>query len=136
MATAASQVSSPDGRKWVITTARTHRSWKESRQTAFFWAHVVVTAIMIAVFIWILKADLFTILEFLIPLIVILWLVGFVSSSFRVTIAADTEGPPRDHRLWTVTKRFKSKGALQALTQSIQAGDLTTEPPGTRLEEI
>ena len=46
MATATSQVSSPDGRKWVITTARTHRSWKESRQTAFFWAHVVVTAIL------------------------------------------------------------------------------------------
>ena len=41
------QVSSPDGRKWVVSTARTHRSWKESRETAYFWAHLVVTAIMV-----------------------------------------------------------------------------------------
>jgi hypothetical protein len=129
-------VSSPDGRKWVISTARTHRSWKESRQTAFFWAHVVVTAIMLAFFIWVLRSDWTTIFEFFIPLVLALWFFGFVSSSFRVTISADTEGPPRDHRLWTVTKRFRSASCVQGVTQSIQAGEYTREPAGTRLDEI
>jgi hypothetical protein len=130
------QVSSPDGRRWVVTSARTHRSLKETYQAPFFWAHVVATAIMIAVFVWVLRADWFTILEFLIPLVLLLWLFGFVSSSFRVTVSADTDGPPRDHRLWTVTKRFRRGGAVKELVARIGAGDLTSEPPGTRLEEI
>ena len=92
------QVASPDGRKWVISTARTHRSWKESRQTAFFWAHVVVTAIIVMLFVVVLRADGSRILEILIPLVLALWLFGFVSSSFRVTVSADTLGPPVDHR--------------------------------------
>ena len=130
------QVSSPDGRRWVISTARTHRSWKESRQTAFFWAHVVVTAIMLMLFVVVLRADGSRILEILIPLVLALWLVGFVSSSFRVTVSADTLGPPVDHRLWTVTKRFRRDSSVKKLTESIQAGQLTPEPVGTHLDEI
>ena len=130
------QVSSPDGRNWVVSTARTHRSWKESRQTAFFWAHVVVTAIMVVLFVVVFRADWSRILELLIPLVLALWFFGFVSSSFRVTVAADTVGPPVDHRLWTVTKRFRRGSSVHKLTESIQAGDLTREPVGTRLDEI
>ena len=130
------QLSSPDGRRWVISTARTHRSWKESRQTAFFWAHVVVTAIMVMLFVVVLRADASRILEILIPLVLALWLVGFVSSSFRVTVSADTLGPPVDHRLWTVTKRFRQGSSVKKLTESIQAGQLTPEPVGTHLDEI
>jgi hypothetical protein len=130
------QVLSPDGRKWVVSTARTHRSWKESRQTAFFWAHVVVTAIMVVLFVVVFRADWSGILGVLIPLILALWFFGFVSSSFRVTVAADTVGPPVDHRLWTVTKRFRRGSSVQKLTESIQRGELTREPEGTRLDEI
>ena len=130
------EVASPDGRKWVISTTRTHPSWKESRQTAFFWAHVVVTAIMLVFFLVVFRADWSGILEIFIPLVLALWFFGFVSSSFRVTVAADTVGPPVDHRLWTVTKRFRRGSCVQKLTESIQAGQLTSEPEGTRLEEI
>jgi hypothetical protein len=130
------QVSSPDGRKWVISSARTRPSWKESRETAFFWAHVVVTAIMVVLFVWVFRSDWFTILEFLIPLVLVLWLIGFVSSSFRVTVSADTVGPPTDHRLWTVTSRFRSGSSVKKLTESIQAGNPNSEPEGTRLDEI
>ena len=130
------QVASPDGRKWVVSTARTHRSWKESRQTAFFWAHVVVTAIMVMLFVVVFRADWSRILEILIPLVLALWFFGFVSSRFRVTVSADTLGPPVDHRLWTVTKRFRRRSSVQKLTESIQAGNSTSEPVGTRLEEI
>jgi hypothetical protein len=130
------QVSSPDGRKWVISTARTHRSWKESRETAFFWAHVVVTAIMVVFFVWVFRSDWARILEFLIPLVFALWFFGFVSSSLRVTVSADTVGPPADHRLWTVTKRFRRGSSVEKLTESIRAGNLTSEPAGTRLDEI
>jgi hypothetical protein len=130
------QVLSPDGRKWVVSTARTHRSWKESRQTAFFWAHVVVTAIMVVLFVVVFRADWSHILAILIPLVLALWFFGFVSSSFRVTVAADTVGPPVDHRLWTVTKRFRRGSSVQKLTESIQRGELTREPEGTRLDEI
>jgi hypothetical protein len=130
------QVSSPDGRKWIVSTARTHRSWKESRQTAFFWAHVVVTAIMLTLFVVVLRADGSPILEILIPLVLALSLFGFLSSSFRVTVSADTLGPPVDHRLWTVTKRFRRGSSVKKLTESIQGGDLTPEPVGTHLDEI
>ena len=130
------QVSSPDGRKWVVSTARTHRSWKESRQTAFFWAHVVVTAIMVTLFIVVLRAGGSRILEILILLVLALWFFGFVSSSFRVTVSADTLGPPVDHRLWTVTKRFRRGSSVKKLTEGIQAGNSTSEPDGTRLDEI
>jgi hypothetical protein len=130
------QVSSPDGRTWVVSTARTHHSWKESRQTAFFWAHVVVTAIMVLLFVVVFRADWSRILEILIPLVLALWFVGFVSSSFRVTVAADTVGPPVDHRLWTVTKRFRRRSSVQKLIESIRAGEPTNEPEGTRLDEI
>jgi hypothetical protein len=130
------QVFSPDGREWVVSTARAHRSWKESRQTAFFWAHVVVTAIMVVLFVVVFRADWSRILEILIPLVLALWFFGFVSTSFRVTVAADTLGPPVDHRLWTVTKRFRRRSSVQKLTESIQAGELTPEPVGTHLDEI
>jgi hypothetical protein len=130
------QVSSPDGREWVVSTARTHRSWKESRQTAFFWAQVVVTAIMVVLFVVVFRADWSRILEILIPLVLALWFFGFVSSSFRVTVSADTVGPPIDHRLWTVTKRFRRRRSVQKLTESIQAGELAPEPVGTHLDEI
>ena len=130
------EVSSPDGRKWVVATSRTHPSWKESRQTAFFWAHVVVTAIMVTLFIVVLRAGGSRILEILILLVLALWFFGFVSSSFRVTVSADTLGPPVDHRLWTVTKRFRRGSSVKKLTESIQAGELTPEPLGTHLDEI
>jgi hypothetical protein len=130
------QVSSPDGRQWVVSTGRTHRTWKESRQTAFFWAHVVVTAIMVVLFVLVFRADWSRILELLIPLVLALWFFGFVSSSYRVTVAADTLGPPVDHRRWTVTKRFRRGSSVQKLTKSIQAGELTSEPVGTHLDEI
>ena len=74
------------------------RSWKESRQTAFFWAHVVVTAIMVMLFVVVLRADGSRILRSS-SRSSLVWLVGFVSSSFRVTVSADTLGPPVDHRL-------------------------------------
>jgi hypothetical protein len=60
----------------------------------------------------------------------------FVSSSFRVTVSADTAGPPPDNRLWTLTKRFRRDSSVQKLTESIQTGNLTSEPAGTRLDEI
>jgi hypothetical protein len=97
---------------------------------------VVVTAIMVAVFVWVFRSDWSRILEILIPLVFALWLVGFVSSSLRVTVSADTDGPPSDHRLWTVTKRFRGNSSFKKLTESIQAGNLTSEPDGTRLDEI
>src|SRR4029453_3536189 len=122
------QVSSPDGRKWVVSTARAHRSWKESRQTAFFWAHVIVPAIMGGLFVGGRRAHWGQILETLIPLGLARCFFGFVASSFRVTVAADTLGPPVDHRLWTVTKRFRRRSSVQKLTESIQAGQLTPEP--------
>jgi hypothetical protein len=97
---------------------------------------VVVTAIMVLLFVVVLRADWSRLLEILIPLVLALWFFGFVSSSFRVTVAADTLGPPVDHRLWTVTKRFRRGSSVQKLTESIRAGESTAEPVGTRLDEI
>jgi hypothetical protein len=90
----------------------------------------------VMLFVLVLRADGSPILEILIPLVLALWLVGVVSSSFRVTVSADTLGPPVDHRLWTVTKRFRRGRSVKKLTESIQAGQLTPEPVGTHLDEI
>ena len=48
MAIAAQQVASPDGRTWTVTVERTRRKLKDTRDEPFFWAHVVVTAIIVA----------------------------------------------------------------------------------------
>ena len=136
MSTSESTVRSPDGRTWKITTSRQRRSFTETYQKPFFWAHVVVTAIMVVVFVFILRSDWFVILSVLIPLVLIIWLVGFVNNTLRATVSADTPGPPPDHRLWVVVKRFRRNGAIRDLTEAIEQGRYTSEPPGTRLEEI
>jgi hypothetical protein len=38
--------------------------------------------------------------------------------------------------LLTLTKRFRRDSSVQKLTESIQTGNLTSEPAGTRLDEI
>ena len=51
----AQRVNTPDGREWVVSIEGRKRSMKETRETPFFWAHVVVTAIIAAVMIWIFR---------------------------------------------------------------------------------
>jgi hypothetical protein len=136
MADAQLKVSSPDGRTWTITTARQHRSFKETYEKPFFWAHVVVTAIMVVFFVLVIRSDWVGILSILVPIVVILWLVGFVNNTLRATISADTTGPPPDHRLWVVLKRFRLDRSVRDIREAIEQGRYTGEPPGTRLEEI
>jgi hypothetical protein len=69
-------------------------------------------------------------------IVFLVWLAGFVSKLFRVTITADTAGPPTDHRVWIVTKRFHRNRYVGQLESAIRAGRDAVEPPGTRLEEI
>jgi hypothetical protein len=136
MAIAPQKVSSPDGRTWTLTSSRQRPKLKESYEKPFFWAHVVVTAIIVVVFVLVIRSDWVGILSILVPLVVILWLVGFVNSTLRVTISADTNGPPRDHRLWLVLKRFRLERSLREVAEAIEQGRYTSEPAGTRLEEI
>jgi hypothetical protein len=136
MAVSENAVPGPDGRTWSVTTHRERRSLKESGQVPYLWAHVIVTTVMVVVFFFVLKSDAFMILSVMIAIVFIVWLVGFVNSVLRVTISADTVGPPVDHRLWVVVRRRKRNPSVRAVKAAIRAGRDTTEPEGTRLEEI
>ena len=136
MAVSENAVPGPDGRTWYVTTHRERRSLKASGQVPYLWAHVIVTTLMVVVFFFVLKSDAFMVLSVMIAIVFIVWLVGFVNSVLRVTISADTAGPPVDHRLWVVVKRRKRNPSLRAVKAAIRAGRDTTEPEGTRLEEI
>src|SRR5262249_49183014 len=129
-------VSSPDGRVWTVTMGRSKSSLEATRKEPFFWTHVIVTTAVLVAIIFILRLPWTGILTILLPIALVLWLIGAVSSSFRAQIYAETPGPPPEHRMWTVTKRFHAKQSLQEVTEAIRAGDLTREPDGTRLAEI
>jgi hypothetical protein len=130
------KVASPDGRTWSVKTSRQRRTVKESGQVPYFWAHVIVTAIMVAVFLFVLKSEVFKVLSVIVVIVFLVWLVGFLNSLFRVTITADTVGPPLDHRLWVVTKRRRRDSCVRELESALHAGRDATEPKGTSLEEI
>ena len=69
MATAEAKVTSPDGRTWSVKTSRQRRSLKDSGQVPLFWAHVIVTTIMVCVFLFVLKSGVFKILSILIVIV-------------------------------------------------------------------
>jgi len=135
MADAPEKVNTPDGREWLVSIEGRKRSMKETREIPLFWAHVVVTAIIAGVFIFIFRHNT-GILWILVVATVVIWAIGFIGSTFAVMIRADTQGPPKEHRLWKVTKRSARKQAQQDVVAAIGRGDLTVEPPHTRLEEI
>ncbi|MGE5274412.1 MAG: hypothetical protein ACM3QU_11745 [Verrucomicrobiota bacterium] len=136
MAVGEHKVASPDGRTWSVGTSRHWRGLRESGQVPYFWAHVIVTTIMVVVFLFVLRSEVFKVLSLLIVIVFLVWLVGFLNSHFRVTITADTVGPPVDHRLWVVTKRRRRGDCVRELEDAIQKGQDAKEPQGTRLEEI
>jgi MFS superfamily sulfate permease-like transporter len=129
------RVNSPDGREWHVSIEGRKRSMKETRETPFFWAHVIVTAIVAGVMIWIFRHNT-GVLWILVVAMFVVWAIGFLGATFGVTIRAETQGPPPEHRLWKVTKRSARMQAAQDLVAAIGRGELTAEPPHTRLEEI
>ena len=102
--------STPDGREWLVSIEGRKRSMKETREQPFFWAHVIVTAIIAAVMIYIFRHNT-GILWILVVATVVIWAVGFVGATFAAMIRAETKGPPPEHRLWKVTKRSARKQA-------------------------
>jgi hypothetical protein len=136
VAIAPQQVGSPDGRSWSVSVERTRRKLKETRDEPFFWAHVIVTAIIVALMIWLFRHDWSGIWAVLIPAMVIVWLIGFVVSATGSQVRAETAGPPPEHRVWSITKRSHKQQALDGVVAAIGRGDLSSEPPDTRLEEI
>ena len=135
MADAPQQVNSPDGRSWTVSIEGRKRSLKETRETPFFWAHIIVTAIIAAVMIYIFRNNN-GVLWILVVATVILWAVGALGALFGAMVKADTAGPPKEHRLWKVTKRSARNQAARDVAAAISRGELTAEPPHTRLEEI
>jgi hypothetical protein len=136
MATVDSNVTSPDGRTWSVKTSRQRSSLKRTGEIPLLWAHVIVTVVMVCLFLFVLKSGFFRILSIAIVILFFVWLAGFVSKLYRVTITADTVGPPADHRKWVVTKRLHRNRYVGELQTAIRAGRDAVEPQGTRLEEI
>jgi hypothetical protein len=136
MATAFQQVVSPDGRNWTVRIERSRRRLSDTRDEPFFWAHVIVTAILVGLLIFFFRHDWSGIWGVLIPAMVLIWAIGFVISATGSRIRAETQGPPPEHRVWSITKRSHKQHAMDGVVQGIGRGDLSSEPPDTRLEEI
>jgi hypothetical protein len=136
VAIAPQQVASPDGRTWTVTVERSRRRLKDTRDEPFFWAHVIVTAILVALMIWLLRHTWSGIWAVLIPAMILIWLIGFAVSASGSRIRAETPGPPSEHRVWSITKRSHKERARDGVVAAIGRGDLSSEPPDTRLEEI
>ena len=132
----AREVASPDGRRWTVTTGRSHRSFSAARREPYFWAHVVLTGIIVIVLILVLHTDQHGVLTIFIPIVFVIWLIGFLGASLRPTIRAETAGPPPDHREWTVEKRFHTDESLEDVAAAIARGEPGAEPSGTRLTAI
>lgn len=136
MAIAAQQVASPDGRTWTVTVERTRRKLKDTRDEPFFWAHVVVTAIIVALLIWFLRHTWSGVWAVLIPAMILIWAIGFAVSATGSQVRAETQGPPSEHRVWSITKRSHKEHARDGVVAAIGRGELSSEPQDTRLEEI
>jgi len=136
MAVSGQHVTSPDGRTWSVTTSRRRRGLRESGKAPFLVANVIATTILLVVFLVILRSDVFKILSLAFVVVFLLWLGSFLNSLFRVTITADTQGPPPAHRKWVVVKRGGRNRAVREVEEAIKAGQDAREPQGTRLEEI
>ena len=136
MAAAPQQVASPDGRTWTVSIERTRRRLKDTRDEPLFWMHVIVTALIVGLLIFFFRHDWSGIWAVLIPLLIVVWLIGFVVSATGSQVRAQTAGPPPEHRVWSITKRSHKQHALDGVVQAIGRGDLSVEPPDTRLEEI
>lgn len=128
-------VNSPDGRTWTVSVEGRKKSTKETREAPFFWAHVIVTAIISAVMIFIFRHNT-GVLWILVVATFVVWAIGFLGSTFGLMVRADTEGPPKEHRLWKVKKRSAAKQAQRDIAAAVSQGDLVAEPPNTKLEEI
>jgi ABC-type xylose transport system permease subunit len=81
MAIAPEEIASPDGRTWTVTVERTRRRLKDTRDEPFFWAHVIVTAIIVALLIWFLRHTWSGVWAVLIPAMILLWAIGFAVSA-------------------------------------------------------
>ena len=136
MAIASQEVASPDGRTWTVTVERARKKLTDTRDEPFFWAHVVVTAILVALLILFLRHSWSGIWAVLIPAMILTWLIGFIVSATGSQIRAETPGPPSEHRVWSITKRSHKEQARDGVVAAIGRGDLSSEPPDTRLEEI
>jgi hypothetical protein len=136
MAIAPQEVASPDGRRWTVSVERSRRKLTDTRDEPFFWAHVIVTAILVAFFIWLFRNDWSGIWAVLIPAMILIWFIGFAVSATGSRIRAETTGPPSEHRVWSITKRSHQQRAQDGVVAAIGRGDLSSEPPDTRLEEI
>jgi hypothetical protein len=136
MAIASQEVASPDGRTWTVTVERARKKLTDTRDEPFFWAHVIVTAILVALMIWLLRHSWSGIWQVLIPAMILIWFIGFAVSATGSRVRAETAGPPPEHRLWSITKRSQKEQARGGVIAAIGRGDLSSEPPDTRLEEI
>src|SRR4029079_4948146 len=101
----------------------------------FFWAHIIVTAIIAAVMIYIFRNNN-GVLWILVVATVIVWAVRGLGGLCGAMVKADTAGPPKEHRLWKVTKRSARNQAARDVAAAISSGELPAEPPHPRLEEI
>ena len=134
--TTTSQVASPDGRRWTLAASHTRRHLSNPKDQPFFAAHAFATVILVLLFAFAFEPSWSGWLEYFVPLVIVVWLNGILGSTLNRTIEANTPGPPPEHRKWTVTKRFKGKQAMAAVTAAIQHGQISIEPEGTRLTEI
>ena len=118
-----------------MTVERTRRRLKDTRDEPFFWAHVIVTAIIVALLIWFLRHTWSGVWAFWsrdVPAL------GDRVRRFRHRVAGPRRdaGPPLRAPGLVDHEAFPQEHARDGVAAAIGRGELSAEPPDTRLEEI
>jgi hypothetical protein len=131
------QAVSPDGRAWNVESLRERPSLAEARDEPFFWASVLVTAVLVAAVVYLVVIDPFSpfLLFGVLPLL-IAWIAERGTSALRPLIRAETSGPPPEVVVWKSNARFGSRKLERTAVQAIEDGRPENDLPGLSLVRV
>jgi hypothetical protein len=104
-----------------------------SAKEPFFWASVVVTALLIAFIVWVIVRDLSPTYLVIALVLLAIWLIERGLNLIRPNIRAHTDGPPPETLTWRTTHRWGLGRIENRIAVQIESGRLEDEPPGAVL---
>jgi hypothetical protein len=125
-------VRSPDGRTWTIERTKPSSMLAQTRQEPAFWASVVVTALIIALTVFLIVRG-HRAITMVAVIVLVIWIIERGLNAIRPNIRAHTDGPPAETLTWRTTHRYGLSKIEQRIANQIESGRAEGEPPGAVL---
>jgi dolichol kinase len=125
-------VRSPDGRTWTIERTKPSSMLAQTRQEPAFWASVVVTALIIALTVFLIVRG-HRAITMVAVIVLVIWIIERGLNVIRPNIRAHTDGPPAETLTWRTTHRYGLSKIEQRIANQIESGRAEGEPPGAVL---